>query len=70
MARIVTELAGDWRRLDERIETVTDEIEALAKSDDSCRRVMTVPGIGPIISSADLILGAYVGSGSRADLTP
>jgi transposase len=49
MVRIVAELAGDWRRLDERIETVTDEIEALAKSDDSCRRVMTVPGIGPII---------------------
>jgi transposase len=38
MVRIVAELAGDWRRLDERIETVTDEIEALAKSDDSCRR--------------------------------
>jgi hypothetical protein len=52
MVRIVTGLAGDWRRLDERIETVTDEIGALAKNDDSCRRVMTVPGIGPIISSA------------------
>jgi len=42
MVRIVAELAGDWRRLDERIETVTDEIEALAKSDGSCR-----PGIEP-----------------------
>src|SRR4030088_2905947 len=52
MIRIVIDLAGDWRQLDERIETVTDEIETLAKSDDSCRRVMTVPGIGPIISSA------------------
>src|SRR5580700_2577697 len=61
MVRIVAELAGDWRRLDERIETVTDEIEALAKSDDSCRRVMTVPGIGPIISSA---MVAAIGSGA------
>src|SRR6201984_3575690 len=52
MVRIVAELAGDWRRLDERIETVTDEIEALAKSDDSCRRVMTVPGIGSTLSKA------------------
>ena len=60
MIRIVAELAGDWRRLDERIETVTDEIEALAKSDDSCRRVMTVPGIGPIISSA---MVAAIGNG-------
>jgi transposase len=43
MVRIVADLASDWRRLDERIEAVTDEIEALAKSDDSCRRLMTVP---------------------------
>src|SRR5207342_3136817 len=52
IVRIVIDLAGDWRQVDERIETVTDEIETLAKSEDSCRRVMTVPGIGPIISSA------------------
>ena len=62
MVRIVAELAGDWRRLDERIETVTDEIGTLAKSDDSCRRVMmTVPGIGPIISSA---MVAAIGNGA------
>src|SRR3979409_1288901 len=61
MIRIVIDLAGDWRQLDERIETVTDEIETLAKSDDSCRRVMTVPGIGPIISSA---MVAAIGSGA------
>ncbi len=39
MVRIIADLASDWRRLDERIEVVTDEIETLAKSDDSCRRV-------------------------------
>jgi transposase len=42
-------------------ETVTDEIETLAKSDDSCRRVMTVPGIGPLISSA---MVAAIGNGT------
>jgi transposase len=61
MVRIVSDLAGDWRQLDQRIETVTDEIETLAKSDDSCRRVMTVPGIGPIISSA---MVAAIGNGA------
>jgi transposase len=61
MVRIVSDLVGDWRQLDERIEAVTDEIEALAKGDDSCRRVMTVPGIGPIISSA---MVAAVGNGA------
>src|ERR1700757_1612103 len=47
MVRIVAELAGDWRQLDERIETVTDEIETLAKSDDSCRRVMRCRASAP-----------------------
>jgi len=61
MVRIVSDLAGDWRQLDDRIETVTDEIETLAKADDNCRRVMTVPGIGPIISSA---MVAGIGNGS------
>jgi transposase len=43
MVRIVIDLAGDWRQLDERIETVTDEIETLAKSDDNCQRVIATP---------------------------
>ena len=60
MVRIVADLADDWRRLDERIETVTDEIETIAKNDDNCRRVMTVPGVGPIISSAMI---AAIGNG-------
>jgi transposase len=58
MIRIVADLASDWRQLDERIEAVTDEIETLAKSDDSCRRVMTVPGIGPISSAMIAAIGS------------
>ena len=42
-------MAGDWRRLDERIEGLSSEIEALARQDKGCERLMTVPGIGPII---------------------
>ena len=60
MVRIVADLAIEWRQLDERIKPVTDEIET-AKSDDSCRRVMTVPGIGPIISTA---MVAAIGNGA------
>jgi len=36
------------------------EIEALARQDQACSRLMTVPGIGPIISSAML---AAIGTG-------
>lgn len=52
MVRVIAELSGDWRHLDERLDGVTREIEALAKADEACRRLMTVPGIGPIIASA------------------
>src|SRR6202008_748652 len=33
-------------------EGLSDEIETLAHQDQNCERLMTVPGIGPIISSA------------------
>src|SRR6201982_750428 len=52
MLRVIEELAGDWRRLDQRIDGLSGEIEALARQDQACTRLMTVPGIGPIISSA------------------
>ena len=52
MLRVIEDLAGDWRRLDERIEGLSSAIEALARQDEGCARLMTVPGIGPIIASA------------------
>jgi transposase len=52
MIRMIADLSGDWRQLDERLEAVTDEIETLARADEACRRLMSVPGIGPIIASA------------------
>lgn len=61
MVRILEDLVQDWRRLDERIEVVTSEIEALSKKTDTCRHLMTIPGIGPIISSAVV---AAIGNGT------
>src|SRR6516165_3985312 len=60
MVRVIEDLAGDWRRLDERIEGLSNEIEVLARRDARCERLMSVPGIGPIISSA---MVAAIGSG-------
>jgi transposase len=48
--RVIEDLSGDWRRLDERIEHVTDEIEELAHGTDGCRQLMTIPGIGETAS--------------------
>ena len=61
MVGLIADLAQDWRRLDERIAAVSAEIEALAEQDDSCQRLMTVPGVGPIISSAVV---AAIGNGT------
>jgi transposase len=60
MVRLIEDLAGDWHRLDERIEGLSSEIQAIARQDAGCERLMSVPGIGPIISSA---MVAAIGSG-------
>jgi transposase len=60
MVRVVEGLASDWRRLDERIEGLSTEIDVLARADSGCERLMSVPGIGPIISSA---MVAAIGTG-------
>jgi len=61
MLHLIEGLADDWHRLDERIEVLSSEIGALACGDPACDRLMTVPGIGPIISSATV---AAIGNGA------
>ena len=61
MVRIIENLAEDWRRLDERIDQLSGEIAALARQDAGCERLMSVPGIGPIIASA---MVAAIGDGA------
>jgi transposase len=61
MTHVIEDLAGDWRRLDERIEGLSMDIKGLADQDPACERLMTVPGIGPIISSA---MVAAIGNGT------
>jgi transposase len=60
MVRVIEGRAGDWRRLDERIEGLSGKIEALARQDAGCERLMSVPGIGPIISSAMVFFSSSV----------
>jgi transposase len=61
MAQLILDIDGDWRRLDERIGEVTATIEEAARQDESCRRLMAVPGIGPVVSSA---MVAAIGDGA------
>jgi transposase len=61
IVRLITDLVQDWRRLDERIAAISAEIEAVAEHDGDCQRLRTVPGVGPIISSAVV---AAIGNGA------
>src|SRR5215470_15965121 len=61
LVRLIAELDQDWCRLDERLETLSAEIESLSENDAACQRLMTVPGIGPITSSPVV---AAIGTGS------
>jgi hypothetical protein len=62
MRRLLNELFEDLMRLEKRIAEVTREIEALAASDEKARRLMTIPGIGPLGATALL---AAAGNGQQ-----
>ncbi|WNK00833.1 IS110 family transposase [Thalassospiraceae bacterium LMO-JJ14] len=60
LSAIIVGLYEDWLWLDERIESTTNEIEMISKREGHCQRLMTIPGIGPMISTA---MVAAVGTG-------
>jgi transposase len=60
MRQLIGRLREHWKYLDESIVDYTHEIELIAKRHDACRRLVTVPGIGPLGATA---LIAAVGNG-------
>jgi len=60
MAKLILGLYEDWCHLDERIEGVTGEIEELSRAEAKCQRLMSVPGVGPLISTG---IVAAIGTG-------
>ena len=64
MSQLIVGLYEDWLRLDERIEAVTKEIEEISQSEGNCRRLMSIPGVGPLISTATV---AAIGAGEAFD---
>ncbi|TNH40945.1 IS110 family transposase [Paracoccus haeundaensis] len=62
-ARVVLrELQADLLRLEERILSVSTEIKNIADRDETARRLMTIPGVGPLGATAIL---ASIGDPSR-----
>jgi transposase len=62
MRRLLAELFEDLGRLEKRIAEITREIEGLAARGEAARRLMTVPGIGPLAATA---LIAAAGNGRQ-----
>ena len=60
MGGLIAGLYEDWISLDERIGTIASEIEKISEKEANCQRLMSVPGIGPLISTAVV---AAVGTG-------
>jgi len=61
---ILIGLYGDWIWVDDRIDKVSQETEEISRTEENCVNVMTVPGIGPMISTA---MVAAIGEGEAFD---
>lgn len=64
MSQIIIGLYEDWLWLVERIESTTAEIELISKRETHCQRLMSTPGIGPMISTG---MVAAIRSGEAFD---
>lgn len=52
--KILSELYADFQQLEKRISEVSQAIKDIADSDERARRLMTIPGIGPLGATAIL----------------
>lgn len=64
MRRLIADLRAEWCELDKRIEELDAELSARAKTDEACRRLCEIPGIGALNATA---LVAAVGTGAAFD---
>jgi len=61
MRTLLTELRYAWEKLEEQIAATNRELAEFAKKEEGCRRLLTVPGIGPLTATA---LTAAIGNGA------
>jgi transposase len=62
MKNLFQDLYDDLKRINKEVEHYTDLVEELAKQEEHCKRIGTLPGIGPITSTAII---AKIGKGSE-----
>lgn len=67
--QLITDMRAEWHALDRRIEAFDAEFAARARTDDTARRLATIPGIG-VLSATALVaaLGDAAAFGRARDL--
>lgn len=61
MRMLLSKLREEWIKLGEQIEASNQELAQFARKEDGCRRLLTIPGIGPLTATA---LTAAIGNGA------
>jgi transposase len=61
MRYLLDRLWQEWKSVELEIEEMSGQIELIAQQDAACQRLLTVPGVGPLVSTAMI---AAVGNGS------
>ena len=61
MFRLMQAIAQQWRVLEKQMDDLNKEILSIAEAEDACRRLQTVPGIGPLAATA---MVAAIGNGA------
>ena len=59
---LLCDLGEELRRLDDRVKAFDDRIKAVARAEPACRRLESIPGIGPLTATA---LVAAIGEASE-----
>jgi transposase len=60
MRELLIEFRDEWEKLETQIEKIDREFAQAVKTEENCRRLLTIPGIGPLTATA---LTAAIGNG-------
>jgi transposase len=58
---LLERLWQEWKQLEIDVKAVTEEIESISKDNALCRRLLQIPGFGPLVSTATV---AAIGNGA------
>jgi transposase len=49
---VFRQLHEEWRALEQRLAYYNEQLEAICQADPACRRLLTIPGMGPLTATA------------------